>query len=197
MNRPPRRPHAFTVIECAVVVVLIGMLTGMAHAFATGATRSSRSTQSSEDASRALLIAAETIGLDLRRALIEDETADLEIAGDGRTAAFRTAVAAFESWSAPFQTVRYSLEPARRGQLARRLVRHDARGARALPACLLKDIVFQLRPQAAATPWRRTVLVTLVAPLNAHDDRVVSIEVPVSRALPPPAYPWPAPGGSR
>lgn len=184
--------RGFSLVEISVAGALVLTISGIACAFSGGAARSAHFTQTSSDSTRAILLAAEHIGLDLRRAVIEKDS-DLVIETGGHRATFAMATAPYANWGSYIDRVTYELEP---GTGPRKLMRRDGSGVKKLHACVLSDLVFQLRPESKKTPWRRTVLVTLVAATGEKKFRAVSVEIPVSRAVAPPAYPWKTAGGA-
>ena len=187
----------FGLIEVLVALGLCAVVAAMVCAFSTGASSSSARTLASEDATRSILLASETIGQDLRRSLVDTVTPDLSVSDGGRTLRFKMATAKYKNWTAPSEIVSYVLEPAGKDTSLKQLVRVTARGRHVIRGCLLKDLLFQTRAPGPHTPWRMTVLVTIVAALSVRDVRTVNVEIPVTLALPPPAYPWPPPGSGK
>jgi prepilin-type N-terminal cleavage/methylation domain-containing protein len=192
MNGPRR---GFTVAECVVALALAGVIAGLLQQLCTFSTHSSNLTVAVEDAHRSMLVAAESIGADLRRALVDSKKPDLQIGDDGRTISFSMAATFFTNWEAPRNIICYALSE--RSGSRKRLVRTDGNGSRILRGCWLRDIHFRLCPPFPSGPWRQGVLLTLVAPVTERDSRTMTVEIPVSLSVPPPSYLWVGPEGSQ
>jgi hypothetical protein len=159
------------------------MVLGLVVGFQTWASKSSGRTVASTEAQRSVLLAMDVIRRDVQGMCIRPGQDDIKVAADGRSLLLRVVVPGADVWHNSYHPVSYYLALVK-GAAGYRLMRHDEKGADAIPGCMLGDLFFHLADAGQG------LLLELTCRGQADGSAYTgSTLIPVSVLSPPPAYP--------